>query len=110
MDLQNIMQQLSAKEIDFDKQFSMVRKQEEGTLNKEEQDELRKQTEIIEKRLKEAEKSKTYINFFNYSTMKLIEKTPNDVLCELGLRAFTGSRDVPRDYTKAVGLVQAALN
>jgi hypothetical protein len=39
----------------------------------------------------------------------LIEHTPTDVLYELGIRAFTGSRDVPKDDIKAVGLISQAL-
>ena len=61
-------------------------------------------------KMKEAESTKTYIDFFNNGTIKLIENTPPDVLCELGIRAFTGSRDVPKDDSKAVGLMQLALN
>jgi hypothetical protein len=30
-----------------------------------------------------------------------MENTPPDVLYELGIRAFTGSRDVPKDDEKA---------
>jgi hypothetical protein len=31
------------------------------------------------------------------------------VLYELGIRAFIGSRDVPADHDKAIGLLMAAL-
>ena len=40
----------------------------------------------------------------------MIEHTPSDVLYELGIRAFTGSRDVPKDDEKAIGLIQKALD
>ena len=53
----------------------------------------------------EAEKSKKYIQFFNPYTDILISKTPPDVISELGIRAYTGSRDVPKDDEKASGLL-----
>jgi len=34
-----------------------------------------------------------------------MDNTPPDVLSELGIRAFTGSRDVPKDDKKASGLL-----
>lgn len=40
--------------------------------------------------------------------MELIEHTPADVLYELGIRAYTGSRDVPKDDEKALGLLKLA--
>jgi hypothetical protein len=52
-----------------------------------------------------AEKSKTYINFLNKGTINLMEKTPPDILYELGIRAFVGSRDVPKDNKKALILL-----
>ena len=45
----------------------------------------------------EGQKSKTYITFVNKHAAALMAKTPPDVIYELGLRAFTGSRDVPKD-------------
>jgi hypothetical protein len=35
-----------------------------------------------------------------------MEKTPSEILCELGVRAFSGSRDVPKDDVKAYGLLE----
>ena len=58
----------------------------------------------------EAEKSKRYIQFFNPYTEALISKTPPEVISELGIRAYTGSRDVPKDDEKASGLLQRALD
>jgi len=37
-----------------------------------------------------------------------INLAPSDILCELGVRAFSGSRDVPRDLVKANGLFHHA--
>ena len=33
---------------------------------------------------------------------------PSSILCELGMRTFTGSRDMPKDVEKAVGLFMIA--
>ena len=55
-----------------------------------------------------AEKTKVYVNFFNKPALKLISKSnlknlftfflaPSDILSELAVRVFTGSRDVPKD-------------
>eukprot|EP00351_Strombidinopsis_sp_SopsisLIS2011_P006207 CAMPEP_0116870658 /NCGR_PEP_ID=MMETSP0463-20121206/652_1 /TAXON_ID=181622 /ORGANISM="Strombidinopsis sp, Strain SopsisLIS2011" /LENGTH=122 /DNA_ID=CAMNT_0004507587 /DNA_START=245 /DNA_END=613 /DNA_ORIENTATION=+ len=40
----------------------------------------------------------------NQGALKLMEKTPTEFLCELGVRAFSGSRDVPKDEQRAVDL------
>jgi hypothetical protein len=64
-----------------------------------------------------AEKSKVYVNFFNRHTLKLIKKSkslfltdiaPTEILSELAIRAFTGSRDVPKDHIKALKLFDYA--
>ena len=63
----------------------------------------------MSEKLVEAEKSKVKIDFFNRGSKRLIETTDPDVLYELGIRAFIGSRDVPADHDKAIGLLMAAL-
>ena len=39
----------------------------------------------------------------------MMKETPSDILTELGIRAYTGSRDVPKDDNKALGLMERAL-
>ena len=63
---------------------------------------------MIDEKLKEVEASRAPINFFVPSLIKLLKHTPSDILCEMGMRAFTGSRDVPKDEEKALGLFIAA--
>ncbi len=104
MDLQQSMQQLSQKHIDYNKVYQFMMQQQQGEFDEETENEMQREREIVEEKMKEAAKTKQYINFFNKGTTRLMEKTPNDVLCELGLRAFAGSRDVPKDDEKAVGL------
>lgn len=58
--------------------------------------------------MEDAEKSRPKIDFFNYGACKLMEKTPSDVLYELGIRVFTGSRDVPKDVNQAYNMVLVA--
>jgi len=48
------------------------------------------------------------VKFFNRWTEKLMHKTPTDILNELGIRCYTGSRDVPKDSEKAIGFLTAA--
>ena len=55
------------------------------------------------------EDNRAKIKFFNKGSKKLMESSPSDILYELGIRAYTGSRDVPKDEDKALGLMQAAL-
>ena len=86
-----------------------MRRQREGALSEEEQKAMKEEDKIVQERIKEAASTKTYIGFFNKGSIKLMEKTPPDVLYELGIRAYTGSRDVPKDDGKAVGLMQMAL-
>lgn len=61
---------------------------------------------IMREKIMAAEKTKVYVNFFNKPALKLISKTPSDILSELAVRVFTGSRDVPKDNQKAVSLFQ----
>ena len=37
-----------------------------------------------------------------------MQATSSDILCELGVRAFSGSRDVPKDDKKAYALLDKA--
>jgi len=41
--------------------------------------------------------------------MNLLMKTPSDVIYELGIRVFAGSRDVPKDMNLANNLIETAL-
>jgi len=109
MDLQQMMSQLNKEKLDYDKVFTFMRKRHEGTLNAQELDEIEAEEKIVRDKMKEAESSKAYIQFFNPGTKMLMENTPSDVLSELGIRAYTGSRDVPKDDNKASGLLKAAL-
>ena len=56
----------------------------------------------------EAEKSRSYIEFHNKWTQELMDHCPPDILSELGIRAYTGSRDVPKDDQKAAILLGLA--
>ena len=38
----------------------------------------------------------------------IILTAPSDILCELGVRSFSGSRDVPKDFKKACGFFENA--
>ena len=80
-----------------------------GNLDKEEEKKMKEEEQIVKEKIKETQQTKAYIDFFTPHTNKLIQHTPPDVLYELGIRAFTGSRDVPKDDVKAVGLIAQAL-
>ena len=59
-------------------------------------------------KLAEVEKSRSPINFFVPSIYQLMLNTPTNILCELGMRTFTGSRDMPKDLEKSFGLFHFA--
>jgi len=63
----------------------------------------------MNEKLAKVEQTRSYINFFNPNAKRLLEETPSDILCELGIRSFSGSRDVPKDVVKAYGLFEAAV-
>ncbi len=63
---------------------------------------------IVIEKLKKAAEARKPIDFFNRHALKLMQKTPSEILCELGVRAFSGSRDVPKDEVKAYGLFDRA--
>jgi len=69
---------------------------------------LKEEERILAERIKKVEETRKPINFFNDSVIKLMEHTPSEILCELGVRAFSGSRDVPKDDIKAAGLFNQA--
>ncbi len=73
---------------------------------------MQKEEEIMQAKILAAEKTKVYINFFNKNALKLIKKSiklsiinqiiaPSDILNELAIRSFTGSRDLPKDNIRA---------
>jgi len=65
---------------------------------------------VVREKMSKAAETKVYIDFFSPTTIeKMMEETPSEVLTELGIRAYTGSRDVPKDDTKALGLMARAL-
>jgi len=78
-------------------------------LNKKDVEEIEENDRIIKMKIKEAENSKVKMDFYNYGTMNMLMKTPADVICELGIRVFAGSRDVPKDTSLANILIETAL-
>ena len=63
---------------------------------------------MIAAKLAEVEKSRSPINFFVPPVFNLMKHTPSDILCELGMRTYTGSRDMPKDIQKSNGLFDFA--
>lgn len=70
---------------------------------------MESEEKIIREKMKVAENSKAKIDFYNYGSMNLLMKTPADVIYELGIRVFAGSRDVPKDMNLANNLIETAL-
>lgn len=89
------MQQLNKKVIDFENIFNY--QYDKDKMDQKERERIEDEEKIIARKMKEAESSKVKIDFFNKGSQRLIETTDPDVLYELGIRAFTGSRDVPQD-------------
>lgn len=108
MELQQLLQQINFRgTIDLDKSFAKAMRVAKNERSEADEEEER----IIRAKLRKAAEARKPINFFNSHAMKLMRKTPSDILCELGVRAFSGSRDVPKDEAKAYGLFdQAAQN
>lgn len=75
-------------------------------MTDEDKSEKKEQERITKEKLEEVEKTRNYINFFNPNAVTLMKQTPVDILTELGVRAYTGSRDVPKDPAKAFGFFQ----
>lgn len=86
--------------IDLDKSFEKAMRRAKNEMNDADEEEER----IIREKLRRAADTRKPINFFNKHALRLMARTPSEILCELGVRAFTGSRDVPKDETKAYGL------
>lgn len=78
------MQELFMKEINYDDWFKHMLRKEEITEEEKEKD--REAAEIMQKKILEAEKSLTYIEFMNRHTEKLLTHTSSEVLTELSLR------------------------
>ena len=105
MELNQLLQQINSRgTIDLNKSFERaIRRSKNEQTEADEQEER-----IIREKIKKAAELRKPINFFNKHTLKLMSKTPSEILCELGVRAFTGSRDVPKDEAKAYGLFDFA--
>ena len=93
------------KPIDFRTRFDRAMRMEKNELTETDYADMEKEEKIVKEMLKKVAETRKPINFFNKAALKLMQKTPIDILCELGLRAFTGSRDVPKDDEKAYGLL-----
>lgn len=109
-DLMGLMGLMQKQHLNYDKINKFMTKKMSGTLSEQEQEELAKEDKIVREKMEEAAKSKTYINFFNNGSLKLMDSTPPSILTELGIRAHTGSRDVPKDEEKALKLLQYSLD
>jgi hypothetical protein len=94
-ELNTLMARLNQATIDFKTGFEQAAKMHRGEFTQEDIDKLEAEEAMIQQKLKEAEKGRKYISFFNKSALALIAKTPSVILCELGVRSFSGSRDVP---------------
>mmetsp|Transcript_23974 Transcript_23974/g.32131 ORF Transcript_23974/g.32131 Transcript_23974/m.32131 type:complete len:116 (+) Transcript_23974:319-666(+) len=94
--------------IDFRSQFDKASRRMANRLTEKEQKEIEQEERIVAEKLAEVAKSRKPINFFIPPLVTLIKNTPSDILCELGVRAFTGSRDMPKDVERAIGLFMIA--
>ena len=65
MDVQRMMGTLNQREIDYDKVFGFLKRQKEGTISPQEEETFKEEEKLIQDKLKEAEKSRTYIEFIN---------------------------------------------
>ena len=98
----------SDRPIDFQYIFDRSARRQTATENAQDLKE-REEQKIIEQKYVEAEKQQGSINFFIEPIAKLLMNAPSSILNELGLRVFTGSRDIPKDLNVAKGLFIGAL-
>lgn len=75
MELQSLIQTLNHKSIDFRERFDRAQRFQEGKLTEDEISQLKKDEEITKQKIREAEKTKVYVNFFNKAAMKLIKRS-----------------------------------
>lgn len=90
--------------IDFKTKFERASRSTTNTLTREDLKKAEDEQKLVEEKLAQVKKQRKPINFFNEPALKLLAKTPTQILSELGVRAFSGSRDVPKDDEKAQGL------
>ena len=89
--------------IDLKGKFELAARTQANKLTTKEIEDLEEVQRIQYEKLKEVETSRSTINFFVKPCVGLAENTPVSILCELGVRCFTGSRDVPKDKDRAMG-------
>ena len=115
MELQGLLSVINTKgKVDYQTRFEKSIRAREGALTEEEIDQMKKDEVIMREKILAAEKTKVYVNFFNRPALRLIKNSkydtlitnaaPSEILSELAIRAFTGSRDVPKDNVKAMEL------
>jgi len=98
--------------MDYKERYERSLRMSEGKLTEKEIEEMKREEQILLEKIKQAESTKVYVNFFNKAALRLISKSkvafsmmlaaPSEILSELAIRVFTGSRDVPKDDKKAV--------
>ena len=81
--------------IDLRSGFELAARKQANKMTKADIEKQDKEERLVAEKLAEVEKSRSPINFFNMPTLTLMSQTPSNILCELGLRCFVGSRDVP---------------
>jgi|TARA_B110000285_G_C14714875_1_gene419455 hypothetical protein len=78
-------------------------------MSDKQKEKMKEEQRVIQEKIEEAEASQTYINFINKGSCKLMETTPAEIICELGIKSYVGSHDVPQDVEKATSILSIAL-
>lgn len=110
------------QEIDFKTPIELAMRKARK-LSTEEDKSLMEETERIEQeKLKQVRKDRPDIDFFNRHSVALMEKSKYfhhgckvclaspDILCELGVRSYVGSREIPSNLEVARGMFQRAFD
>jgi hypothetical protein len=100
---------LNQKTIDYDKIYNLTQSINDERMSEKQKQKLKEEQRLIQEKMEEAEKSQTYINFINKGSCKLMETTPAEVICELGIKSYVGSHDVPQDIQRANMILGIAL-
>ena len=105
------MGELNKQAIDYDKVYRFMKTRGgQDLMDEKERKQMDEEQKIVEEKMAAAEKSRPKVEFMNYGSGVLMASAPPDVVLELGIRVFTGSRDVPKDMNQAYELIQAALH
>lgn len=110
MELNSVLKILHDPNFSFETFTGAPKTHEE--LTPEQREELEKEQKLFEEKYKKSEATladvRDKFNDIDKHTLKMLQHTPYNIIIEMAVRLFVGSRDIPKNVDKALKLIQIA--